>query len=79
MQAPYKVHKFQLRTTFGYLAFLFQNSEMFYEFNQYLQFEPKDVYEVQPPNEKNKYSVSLEPGQERLILLKYDEEGANNH
>lgn len=33
MQAPYKIHKFALRTTFGYLAFLFQNSEQFYEFN----------------------------------------------
>ena len=33
MQAPFKVHKLALRTNFGYLAFLYQNSEEFHEFN----------------------------------------------
>lgn len=37
------------------------------------------MYQVQPFNENNRYSVSLEPGQERLILIKYDEEGAKHH
>lgn len=62
MQAPYKIHKLLLKTPFGYMGMLFQNNEEVYEFNQFLQFEPKEVYKLQPENENNKYSVSLEPG-----------------
>ena len=73
MQAPFKIHKLLLRTNFGYMGFLFQNNEEVYEFNQFLQYEPKEVYKVQPENKDNKYSVSLEPGQSRLVIIKIEQ------
>lgn len=72
MQAPFKIHKLLLKTAFGYMGLLFQNSEEVYEFNQFLQFEPAEVYKVQPENKDNKYSVSLEPGKSRLVILKIE-------
>jgi hypothetical protein len=52
------------------MAVLYENHEELHEFNQYLVFEPKEIYRVQPENPNNKYAVNLMPGQRRMIVIK---------